>query len=191
MHSCFSCIRFLCSGNNSVSIQTSNLTLEKRMDVSNKIPPTDHDSLLPQVPTTVEMFCCYGPVLPNGYGACYNPQSDHIIFSVSSFRESSQTCSADFVKCLVQGLLDMRDLCNKCNSGSNPTAQSQRQTLETHTQTDTNWQNKTQQRPAGPTNNQQTLPRVLLRTPDQTKVEAQTQTSSQGVAQALKNGSKP
>ncbi|XP_041804022.1 choline O-acetyltransferase, partial [Chelmon rostratus] len=144
-----------------------------------------------QVPTTVEMFCCYGPVLPNGYGACYNPQSDHIIFSVSSFRESSQTCSADFVKCLVQGLLDMRDLCNKCNSGSNPTAQSQRQTLETHTQTDTNWQNKTQQRPAGPTNNQQTLPRVLLRTPDQTKVEAQTQTSSQGVAQALKNGSKP
>uniref|UniRef100_A0A665W615 Choline O-acetyltransferase n=1 Tax=Echeneis naucrates TaxID=173247 RepID=A0A665W615_ECHNA len=63
-----------------------------------------------QVPTTVEMFCCYGPVVPNGYGACYNPQSDHIIFSVSSFRESPQTCSAEFVKCLVQGLLDMRDL---------------------------------------------------------------------------------
>uniref|UniRef100_A0A8C2WM33 Choline O-acetyltransferase n=1 Tax=Cyclopterus lumpus TaxID=8103 RepID=A0A8C2WM33_CYCLU len=74
-----------------------------------------------QVPTTVEMFCSYGPVVTNGYGACYNPQSDHIIFSVSSFRESSQTCSADFVKSLVQGLLDMRDLCNKCNHGSNPT----------------------------------------------------------------------
>uniref|UniRef100_A0A665W5Z4 Choline O-acetyltransferase n=1 Tax=Echeneis naucrates TaxID=173247 RepID=A0A665W5Z4_ECHNA len=66
-----------------------------------------------QVPTTVEMFCCYGPVVPNGYGACYNPQSDHIIFSVSSFRESPQTCSAEFVKCLVQGLLDMRDLQRK------------------------------------------------------------------------------
>uniref|UniRef100_A0A671XYW1 Choline O-acetyltransferase n=1 Tax=Sparus aurata TaxID=8175 RepID=A0A671XYW1_SPAAU len=63
-----------------------------------------------QVPTTVEMFCCYGPVLPNGYGACYNPQSDHIIFCVSSFHESSETRSAVFVKCLVQGLLDMRDL---------------------------------------------------------------------------------
>uniref|UniRef100_A0A4W6E7U7 Choline O-acetyltransferase n=1 Tax=Lates calcarifer TaxID=8187 RepID=A0A4W6E7U7_LATCA len=74
-----------------------------------------------QVPTTVEMFCCYGPVVPNGYGACYNPQSDHILFSVSSFHESPQTCSAEFVKCLVQGLLDMRDLCNKCNCGSNPT----------------------------------------------------------------------
>uniref|UniRef100_A0A3B4U6M3 Choline O-acetyltransferase n=1 Tax=Seriola dumerili TaxID=41447 RepID=A0A3B4U6M3_SERDU len=76
-----------------------------------------------QVPTTVEMFCCYGPVVPNGYGACYNPQSDHIIFSVSSFRESPQTCSAELVKCLVQGLLDMRDLCNKCNCGSNPAEQ--------------------------------------------------------------------
>lgn len=146
------------------------------------------DSLFPQVPTTVEMFCCYGPVVPNGYGACYNPQSDHIIFSVSSFRESSQTSSAEFVKSLVQGLLDMRDLCNKCNS--NLTVQRQGRTLETHTQTDTNWQNKTQQRPADPTKNQQTLPQVVLKTPDQTKVEAQTQTSSQREAPVLKNGSK-
>lgn len=132
------------------------------------------------------MFCCYGPVVPNGYGACYNPQSDHIIFSVSSFRESEQTCSAKFVKCLEQGLLDMRDLCNKCNSSSNLTQQRQGQTLETHTQTDTNWQRKTPQRPADLTKNQQTLPQVVLKTPDQTKVEAQTQTAALG--EALKNG---
>uniref|UniRef100_A0A7N8WNN5 Choline O-acetyltransferase n=1 Tax=Mastacembelus armatus TaxID=205130 RepID=A0A7N8WNN5_9TELE len=44
-----------------------------------------------QVPTTMEMFCCYGPVVPNGYGACYNPQSDHIIFCVSSFWENTET----------------------------------------------------------------------------------------------------
>lgn len=146
--------------------------------------------LFPQVPTTVEMFCCYGPVLPNGYGACYNPQSDHIIFSVSSFHESSQTCSAEFVKCLVRGLLDMRDLCNKCNSSSSGTGQKQGMTTETHTQTETNWQNKMQQRPTDLTKNQQTLPQVLLKAPDQTKVEAQTQTSSQIEAQALKNGRK-
>ncbi|KAG7216323.1 hypothetical protein INR49_021727 [Caranx melampygus] len=134
-----------------------------------------------QVPTTVEMFCCYGPVVPNGYGACYNPQSDHIIFSVSSFRESSQTSSAEFVKCLVQGLLNMRDLCNKCNRGSNPAEQTQApQTLDTHTQTETNWQNKTQQRPSDLTKNQQSLPQVLVKAPDQTKVEAQTQTSFTG-----------
>ncbi|KAM3606652.1 uncharacterized protein V6R79_020638 [Siganus canaliculatus] len=141
-----------------------------------------------QVPTTVEMFCCYGPVLPNGYGACYNPQADHIIFSVSSFHESPQTCSAEFVECLVQGLLDMRDLCNKCNSGE--TVQRQGQTLETHTQTDANVQSKAAQRPPDLTNKQQTVPRVLLRTPDQTKVEAQTQTSSQGETQALKCGNR-
>ncbi|XP_051935395.1 choline O-acetyltransferase isoform X2 [Hippocampus zosterae] len=66
-----------------------------------------------QVPTTVEMFCCYGPVVPNGYGVCYNPQPDHFVFCVSSFRESQQTCSSEFVKSLEQGLLDMRDLCQK------------------------------------------------------------------------------
>ncbi|XP_053188592.1 choline O-acetyltransferase [Scomber japonicus] len=143
-----------------------------------------------QVPTTVEMFCCYGPVVPNGYGACYNPQSDHIIFCVSSFRESSQTCSAEFVKCLVQGLLDMRDLCNNCNSSSSLTEQRQGQTPETHKQTETNLQSKTQQRPADLSKNPQSLPQVLVKTPDQTKVEAQTQTSTQGEPQVLKNGSK-
>ncbi|XP_077438276.1 choline O-acetyltransferase [Vanacampus margaritifer] len=68
-----------------------------------------------QVPTTVEMFCCYGPVVPNGYGVCYNPQSDHFVFCVSSFRESQHTCSSQLVKSLERGLLDMRDLCHKYN----------------------------------------------------------------------------
>ncbi|XP_047459271.1 choline O-acetyltransferase [Mugil cephalus] len=144
-----------------------------------------------QVPTTVEMFCCYGPVVPNGYGACYNPQSDHIIFSVSSFRESQQTCSAEFVKCVVQGLLDMRDLCNKCNAGSNPSEQRKGQTLDTHTQTETtNCQHKTPQRPSDKANSQQTPPQVLVKTPGQNTVEAQTQTSLQGEVQVLKEGRK-
>uniref|UniRef100_A0A3Q2Z7N1 Choline O-acetyltransferase n=1 Tax=Hippocampus comes TaxID=109280 RepID=A0A3Q2Z7N1_HIPCM len=63
-----------------------------------------------QVPTAVEMFCCYGPVVHNGYGACYNPQPDHIVFCVSSFWESTQTSSAVFVKALNEGLLEIRDL---------------------------------------------------------------------------------
>ncbi|XP_020486580.2 choline O-acetyltransferase [Labrus bergylta] len=142
-----------------------------------------------QVPTTVEMFCCYGPVVPNGYGACYNPQSDHIIFCVSSFRDSPQSCSAEFVKCLVQGLLDMRDLCNKFNCSSS-TGQKQGQTLETNMQSDKNWQIKVPQRPTDLSKNQQTLPQVVLKTPGQSTVEAQTQTPSQGETQALKNGSK-
>nr|XP_061794037.1 choline O-acetyltransferase-like [Nerophis lumbriciformis] len=66
-----------------------------------------------QVPTTVEMFCCYGPVVPNGYGVCYNPRSDHFVFCVASFRESPRTTSTQFVQILERGLLDMRDLCHK------------------------------------------------------------------------------
>ncbi|XP_018616536.1 choline O-acetyltransferase [Scleropages formosus] len=76
-----------------------------------------------QVPTTVDMFCCYGPVVPNGYGACYNPQADHVIFCVSSFRESTETCSAMFVNALEESLVEMRDLCCKWNAAVKPAEQ--------------------------------------------------------------------
>uniref|UniRef100_A0A3B4YV97 Choline O-acetyltransferase n=1 Tax=Stegastes partitus TaxID=144197 RepID=A0A3B4YV97_9TELE len=71
-----------------------------------------------QVPTTVEMFCCYGPVVANGYGACYNPQSDHIVFCVSSFWENTETSSVVFVKALNEGLLEIRDLCNRSGAAA-------------------------------------------------------------------------
>ncbi|NXS33869.1 CLAT acetyltransferase, partial [Pomatostomus ruficeps] len=69
-----------------------------------------------QVPTTMEMFCCYGPVVPNGYGACYNPQTEHILFCISSFKECKETSSDTFAKAVEESLLAMRDLCNKCSS---------------------------------------------------------------------------
>ncbi|XP_030628286.1 choline O-acetyltransferase [Chanos chanos] len=71
-----------------------------------------------QVPTTVDMFCCYGPVVPNGYGTCYNPQSDHILFCVSSFRDSPETGSDAFVRALVECLGEMGELCVKCNAAA-------------------------------------------------------------------------
>ncbi|MBN3276786.1 CLAT acetyltransferase, partial [Polyodon spathula] len=74
-----------------------------------------------QVPTTVEMFCCYGPVVPNGYGACYNPQSDHIVFCISSFRDCKETCSTVFAKALEECLVEMRDLCSKYNMAAKAT----------------------------------------------------------------------
>ncbi|KAM6898211.1 choline O-acetyltransferase b [Lycodopsis pacificus] len=77
-----------------------------------------------QVPTTVEMFCCYGPVLPNGYGACYNPQSDHIIFCVSSFWENTGTSSAVLVKALNESLLELRDLCSRSSAAATKRADS-------------------------------------------------------------------
>ncbi|XP_005801699.1 choline O-acetyltransferase [Xiphophorus maculatus] len=127
-----------------------------------------------QVPTTVEMFCCYGPVVPDGYGACYNPQSDHIIFSVSSFHESPQTCSVKFVKCLVQGLQDIMDLCNRCNGGPNPAEQKRNnQTMEMQTQTEA--KGKTSQ---DSTKSQPTNPQVLVKSPEPTFTGARTGTSA-------------
>ncbi|XP_029691443.1 choline O-acetyltransferase [Takifugu rubripes] len=122
-----------------------------------------------QVPTSVDMFCCYGPVLPNGYGACYNPQSDYIIFSVSSFHESPQTCSAEFVESLARGLLDMQDLCNKCNAP--PDSDIKRQGQRSHTQTSTDWQNTKSTGQVGQSQTQ----------------ESHTPSSSRGGAQALKH----
>ncbi|XP_067409082.1 choline O-acetyltransferase [Emydura macquarii macquarii] len=69
-----------------------------------------------QVPTTMEMFCCYGPVIPNGYGACYNPQPEHILFCISSFKDCKETSSVMFAKAVEESLMEMRDLCSKCNS---------------------------------------------------------------------------
>ncbi|KAM8729670.1 choline O-acetyltransferase b [Acanthopagrus schlegelii] len=85
-----------------------------------------------QVPTTVEMFCCYGPVVPNGYGACYNPQSDHIIFCVSSFWENTETSSAVFVKALNEGLQEIRDLCNRSSAAAPKAAHGGQGAGQTH-----------------------------------------------------------
>ncbi|XP_047410512.1 choline O-acetyltransferase isoform X3 [Sciurus carolinensis] len=65
-----------------------------------------------QVPTTMEMFCCYGPVVPNGYGACYNPQPETILFCISSFHNCKETSSTKFAKAVGASLTDMRDLCS-------------------------------------------------------------------------------
>ncbi|KAM6105423.1 LOW QUALITY PROTEIN: choline O-acetyltransferase [Pterocles gutturalis] len=64
--------------------------------------------------TTMEMFCCYGPVVPNGYGACYNPQPEHM-FCISSFKDCKETSSGMF-KAVEESLLEMRAMCNKSNS---------------------------------------------------------------------------
>uniref|UniRef100_A0A8C9E6V5 Choline O-acetyltransferase n=1 Tax=Phocoena sinus TaxID=42100 RepID=A0A8C9E6V5_PHOSS len=72
-----------------------------------------------QVPTTMEMFCCYGPVVPNGYGACYNPQPESILFCISSFHGCKETSSTKFAKAVEESLIEMRGLCSQppCATG--------------------------------------------------------------------------
>ncbi|XP_045051850.1 choline O-acetyltransferase [Desmodus rotundus] len=65
-----------------------------------------------QVPTAMDMFCCYGPVVPEGYGACYNPQPESILFCISSFHSCKETSSPKFAKAVEESLTEMKDLCS-------------------------------------------------------------------------------
>ncbi len=48
-----------------------------------------------KVPTAEEMFCCYGPVVPDGYGVCYNPRArSHAVLCVQLQRESGDVFRA-------------------------------------------------------------------------------------------------
>ncbi|XP_055033062.2 choline O-acetyltransferase isoform X1 [Misgurnus anguillicaudatus] len=96
-----------------IKIQTPEIFTDETYQISNNFILSTS-----QVPTAEEMFCCYGPVVPDGYGVCYNPHSDRILFCVSSFRESERTCSDAFVRALDQGLQDMRDIIHPKRSGS-------------------------------------------------------------------------
>ena len=37
------------------------------------------------------MVACFGPVVPDGYGICYNPQSDCVRYTVTAFNSNAQT----------------------------------------------------------------------------------------------------
>jgi len=61
-----------------------------------------------QVASKNAMLLNFGPVVPDGYGICYNPQEDQIVASVSSYNNSPETNSEDFISVLRQSYLDMQ-----------------------------------------------------------------------------------
>ncbi|XP_015186144.1 PREDICTED: carnitine O-acetyltransferase-like isoform X2 [Polistes dominula] len=63
-----------------------------------------------QVPYKSSSFMCYGPVVPDGYGCCYNPRSDDILFACSSFNSCKETNTKEFAETLRQALCRMRNL---------------------------------------------------------------------------------
>ncbi|XP_020281994.1 carnitine O-acetyltransferase-like [Pseudomyrmex gracilis] len=66
-----------------------------------------------QVPFKSKSVLCYGPVVPDGYGCCYNPRPKDISFACSSFRSCEETDTKDFARVLQQMLCDMRDIGNE------------------------------------------------------------------------------
>lgn len=53
---------------------------------------------------------CFGAVVADGYGVCYNPMDDHINFAVSSYNACGKTKSAHLAQAIEEALLDMRTL---------------------------------------------------------------------------------
>lgn len=63
-----------------------------------------------QVPSKTDCVMCFGPIVPDGYGVCYNPMNDHINFAVSSFNTCKDTNAAHLAQAVDGALLDMRTL---------------------------------------------------------------------------------
>lgn len=67
-------------------------------------------SFLFQVPSKTDCVMCFGPVVSDGYGVCYNPMNDHINFAVSSFNTCEETNVMHLAQAIMDALLDMRTL---------------------------------------------------------------------------------
>ncbi|GBL97676.1 Carnitine O-acetyltransferase [Araneus ventricosus] len=65
-----------------------------------------------QVPSKIDAFMCYGPLVPDGYGCCYNPRESSINFGLSACNSSPETHSSNFMKALTESLSEMHDILN-------------------------------------------------------------------------------
>ncbi|XP_062844831.1 carnitine O-acetyltransferase isoform X2 [Trichomycterus rosablanca] len=63
-----------------------------------------------QVPAKTDCVMCFGPVVPDGYGVCYNPMEGHINFAVSAFNSCADTNTSQLAHALEDALLDMKNL---------------------------------------------------------------------------------
>uniref|UniRef100_A0A8B9L593 Carnitine O-acetyltransferase b n=1 Tax=Astyanax mexicanus TaxID=7994 RepID=A0A8B9L593_ASTMX len=63
-----------------------------------------------QVPTNTDSVMCFGPLVPDGYAVCYNPQPDHVHFSVTAFNCCEDTNAEKLAVTLESTLQDLQDL---------------------------------------------------------------------------------
>nr|CAD7445252.1 unnamed protein product [Timema bartmani] len=63
-----------------------------------------------QVPMRSDGVLSFGPVVPDGYGICYNPRNLNINFSISAFRSDPKTSAKKFQEALYKSLQDMHDV---------------------------------------------------------------------------------
>ncbi|KAG7332125.1 hypothetical protein KOW79_003959 [Hemibagrus wyckioides] len=63
-----------------------------------------------QVGSKTDCYMCIGPMVPDGYGVCYNPMDDHINFAVTAFNSCEETNATKLTRFLENALLDMKAL---------------------------------------------------------------------------------
>lgn len=63
-----------------------------------------------QVGSKTDCVMCFGPMVPDGYGVCYNPMDDHINFAVTAFNSCEETNATKLSEFLENSLLDMKTL---------------------------------------------------------------------------------
>ncbi|KAL2731393.1 carnitine O-acetyltransferase-like isoform X1 [Vespula squamosa] len=76
------------------------------------IRSTYYDLTSSQVPFKTSSFMCYGAVVPDGYGCCYNPRDNDILFGCSTFKSCSDADVTKFANTLKETLCRMKNLCN-------------------------------------------------------------------------------
>ena len=63
-----------------------------------------------QVPSRHNSLLTFGPVVPDGYGICYNPMPQQINFCVSAWRSCTDTNAQTLTAALHQSLEDARNV---------------------------------------------------------------------------------
>ncbi|CAB1351310.1 unnamed protein product [Coregonus sp. 'balchen'] len=63
-----------------------------------------------QVPANTDSVMCFGPLVPDGYAVCYNPQSDHVHFSITAFNCCEETHAETLAATLHSTLCQLQEL---------------------------------------------------------------------------------
>ena len=93
------------------------LSTSQVCDVMNTLVSTvrSHFVLL-QVPSRHNSLLTFGPVVPDGYGICYNPMPQQINFAVSAWRSCADTNAQTLMDSLHKSLEDARDVLTKTSA---------------------------------------------------------------------------
>ncbi|TRY60256.1 hypothetical protein DNTS_005918 [Danionella cerebrum] len=70
-----------------------------------------------QVGSKTDCVMCIGPMVPDGYGICYNPMDDHINFAVTAFNSCEETNATKLSRFIEDALLDMKTLLEQVAKG--------------------------------------------------------------------------